>query len=235
MAELLSLPKPNPSLISVVIPVYNGELYLAEAIQSVLDQAYQPLEIIVVDDGSTDRSVEIAAGFPHVQVVSQPKAGPGAARNTGVQTATGNWLAFLDADDVWTRQKLIRQLAAFEQDPELDVVFGYVQQFVSPELGDEVRTRLKCPPNPMPGLHPGTMLIKRKSFFQIGLLNSALVLGDFLDWHGRATDAGLKMLMLDEVVMCRRLHTTNLTLREKALQTDYVKMLKSTLDRRRAR
>ncbi|HND19308.1 MAG TPA: glycosyltransferase, partial [Acidobacteriota bacterium] len=82
MAELLSLPKPNPSLISVVIPVYNGELYLAEAIQSVLDQAYQPLEIIVVDDGSTDRSVEIAAGFPHVQVVSQPKAGPGAARNT---------------------------------------------------------------------------------------------------------------------------------------------------------
>lgn len=234
MAENPSLLNPNPSLISVVIPVYNGELYLAEAIQSVLDQEYQPLEIIVVDDGSSDRSAEIAAGFPHVHVVSQPKAGPGAARNIGVQTATGNWLAFLDADDVWTSRKLMLQLAAFEQDPDLDAVLGHVRQFISPELSNEVKNRLKCPPDPMPGLHPGAMLIKRRSFFQVGLLNSALILGDFIDWHSRATDAGLKMLMLNDVVMRRRLHTTNLTLRERDSRSDYVKMLKGVLDRRRA-
>lgn len=135
---------------------------------------------------------------------------------------------------MWTSRKLIRQLAAFEQDPDLDAVFGYVQQFVSPELSDEVKTRLKCPPDPTPGPVPGTMLIKRWSFFQVGLLNPAQVLGDFIDWHSRATDAGLKMLMLNDVLMRRRLHTTNLTLREKTSQTDYVKMLKLVLDRRRA-
>ncbi|MBI4749065.1 MAG: glycosyltransferase family 2 protein [Acidobacteria bacterium] len=233
MTEIPSLLKPNPSLISVVIPVYNGEGYLVEAIQSVLDQAYQPLEIIVVDDGSTDRSPEVVAGFPQVHLVSQPQAGPGAARNTGILAATGNWLAFLDADDVWTQHKLRLQLSAFEQDPDLDAVFGHVQQFVSPELSDEVKNRLKCPPDPMPGFLPGTMLIKRESFFRVGLLNPVQKLGDFIDWHSRATDAGLKMLMLNDVVMRRRLHTTNLTLRERDSRSDYVKMLKGVLDRRR--
>src|SRR5436305_1029668 len=92
----------NQPMISVIIPVYNGERYLGEAIESVLAQSYHWLEIILVDDGSTDGSATVAKQFsPAVQVVRQPNLGAGAARNRGIALAQGEFLAFLDADDLW--------------------------------------------------------------------------------------------------------------------------------------
>src|SRR5436853_749734 len=102
-----------PSLVSVIIPVYNCEQYLAEAIQSVLAQTHPTIELIVVDDGSTDNSAAVAKSFAVVRYVFQRQGGPGAARNRGISLARGSFLAFLDADDVWVAGKLTRQLAAF--------------------------------------------------------------------------------------------------------------------------
>src|SRR5437667_12630279 len=116
-------PISRPPLVSVVIPCYNGERYLAEAIESVLAQRYEPLEIIVVDDGSTDRSAEVARHFGDaVQYVCQPHAGAAAARNRGVGLATGDLIAFLDADDVWTEGRLARQVQVLEADPSVGMV-----------------------------------------------------------------------------------------------------------------
>ena len=101
---------PHP-VVSVVIPAYNAQAYIAEAIQSVLDQTVPVDEIIVVDDGSTDATAAIASNFPQTKVIRQKNAGQGAARNHGIGKAKGDWIAFLDADDLWAPEKIEVQIA----------------------------------------------------------------------------------------------------------------------------
>jgi glycosyltransferase involved in cell wall biosynthesis len=221
-------------LISVIIPVYNGERYLAEAIASVLAQTYPPGEIIVLDDGSTDGSAKLVERYsPAVHYYWQPNSGAGAARNRGVELAHGNFLAFLDADDLWIEDKLARQCSAFTSDPTLEVVFGHVQQFYSPELDEETKRHITIPIETMRGFHVGAMLIKRETFFRVGLFKTDLQLAELVDWHARAMELGLRSLMLPDVVMKRRIHQTNQGIRQRAARRDYVRVLKASLDRRR--
>jgi glycosyltransferase involved in cell wall biosynthesis len=224
----------NEPLISVIIPAYNAERYLGESIASVLAQTPRPHEIIVIDDGSTDGTANVAQSFLSlIRYKWQPNGGAGAARNRGVELACGNFLAFLDADDLWTEDKLARQLAVFEKDPALEMVFGHVQQFYSPELGKEIKRRIKLPAETMRGFHPGAMLIKREAFFRVGLFKTDLQLGEFVDWYARAMELGLKSFMLPKVVMKRRIHQANQGIYQRDARKDYLKIVKASLDRRR--
>jgi len=223
----------NGPLVSCVIPVYNGERYLAEAIASVLAQTYRPIELIVVDDGSTDGSAEVARSFYQVRYFYRPHRGLGAARNQGVGLARGSFFAFLDADDVWLPDKLTLQMAAFEGDPGLDVVFGYTEQFHSPDLSAEQRARTVGAGLVMPGCVAGTMLIRRESFFHVGSFATHWRVAEFVDWYARAMERGLRSLILPGVVMKRRLHAANLGVRRRDARGDYVRVLKASLDRRR--
>jgi glycosyltransferase involved in cell wall biosynthesis len=225
----------NRLLVSTIIPVYNGERYLAQAIESVLAQTYRPVEIIVVDDGSTDSSADVAKRFAdsQVQYFYQTNSGPGAARNQGVNLARGDFFAFLDADDVWLADKLTLQMAAFASNPELDMVFGRVRQFYSPELGTHLEAKMDPEREIMPGYLAGAMLIKRESFFHAGPFATHWRVGEFIDWYSKAIEKGLESFMLPDLVTRRRIHTTNMGIREHRSQTDYVRILKAALDRRR--
>ncbi len=111
--------------VSVVIPVYNRAARLPAAIDSALGQGVSDLEILVVDDGSTDNTRSVVGGYgDRVKYVYQPNAGVGAARNTGIRLATGAFIAFLDSDDRWLAHKLSMQLALFEQEPAVGLVFS---------------------------------------------------------------------------------------------------------------
>jgi glycosyltransferase involved in cell wall biosynthesis len=219
--------------VSVIIPVYNVELYVAEAIESVLAQSYNRVEIIAVDDGSTDGSAAVVQRFPTVRYYFQPNAGISATRNRGIDQARGDFLAFLDADDVWVENKLALQLAAFEDNPKLDIVFGHVKQFYSPELASTQRDKLPLPETPMPGHIPSTMLIKRDAFFRVGLFETNWKMGEFASWYLRSLEQGLQNLMLPDLVACRRLHGTNNGIQQRQAINDYVHILKASLDRRR--
>jgi glycosyltransferase involved in cell wall biosynthesis len=222
-------------LISVLIGVYDGEAYLGEAIESVLAQDYDPIELIVVDDGSTDRSADVARGFPGVRVLQQENAGNGSARNRAVAEASGALYAFLDADDRFTPRKLSLQKAALDADPGLDMVFGHVSEFLSPELDDETRARLRPPaPEPMPWTSPNLMLIRRESFERVGPFATDVRVGVTVDWFARAAEAGLRHSILPEVVLERRLHTQNNGLRESASRTQYLEVIRRAMERRRA-
>lgn len=106
--------------ISVVIPAYNSEAHVGRALDSVLAQTFGADEIIVVDDGSTDGTGKVVASYgERVKCIRQENAGPGAARNTGIHAATGNWVAFLDADDEWVAEKLKLQVDLLKRNTEL--------------------------------------------------------------------------------------------------------------------
>lgn len=224
----------NKLLVSVIIPVYNCERYIAKAIESVLSQTYRPIEIIVVDDGSTDGSAEVVKAFgSSVHYCYQANNGIGAARNKGINLARGNFLAFLDADDLWVEDKLMQQMAVFDNDSSLDIVFGHIIHFLSPELDEDIKNRRYCPREKMPGYSASTMLIKHIAFKRAGQFAISWKVGEFIDWYLKAMEQSLKSFLLQEVVTKRRIHLNNSWARERDSRTDYIKILKKSLDRRR--
>ncbi|HKY43062.1 MAG TPA: glycosyltransferase family A protein [Pyrinomonadaceae bacterium] len=222
-------------LVSVIIPVYNYARYLGEAIESVLGQTYQHLEVIVVDDGSTDGSGEVARSFAGLRYCHQVHAGIGPARNKGVEVAQGEFIAFLDADDRWPVEKLDRQLRAFENDPALEMCFGQALQLQNgPEWEAGVNDKRLDVAGMVPGMVPGTMLIKRDAFLRVGKFQGDWKVGEFIDWYARAVELKLRSLVLPELLLWRRIHDSNQGVRERQSVTDYARVLKAKLDRKRA-
>jgi glycosyltransferase involved in cell wall biosynthesis len=217
-----------------VIPARDREAYLGEAIESVLAQHHPSLEIVVVDDGSTDGTAGIASSYSEVRCIRRDHGGPAAARNTGVEHARGDLLAFLDSDDRWLPNKLERQLAALAKRPEVNIVLGHVRQFISPELSAEVRSRLDCSERPVPGYCCGAMLIPESVFERVGGFDQTLRVGEFIDWYARAEEAGITVLMVPDVVLERRLHAGHLGQEGADVRRDIARLLKARLDRRRA-
>lgn len=210
--------------VSVVIPVRNGDRFLAEAIESALGQSRTPLEVIVVDDGSSDSTPKVARAFgSRVRFVSQPPLGVAAALNRGVELAGGDFLAFLDADDVWTQDKLGLQLAALHARPRLDAVFGYLANV----------DQRGCARETFAGWSRGTMLIRGEAFARVGPFTQWR-LGEFVEWYARAVDLGLVLLMLPDVLLLRRVHDANVGVRLRQERHEYARVLKAVLDRRRA-
>jgi glycosyltransferase involved in cell wall biosynthesis len=217
-------------LVSVVIPVYNGERFLAQAIESVLGQTWREVEVIVVDDGSGDHSGEIARRFAPVRCLRQDNAGQAAARNRGAAAATGRFLAFLDADDLWLEDKLERQLAAFRAAPELAVVFGWAEEFL--EAGQPQGGR---PLRRLPAQLPSAMLIRRTAFAELGGYDPRWQLAEVADFYSRLQEAGLACRTLDRVVYRRRLHGRNIGVLKAAERVAYLNVVAAALARRRQR
>ena len=221
--------------VSVIIPVRDGAAYIASAIESVLGQTEPPAELLVVDDGSSDGTARVVSQFSErgAHLIQQSPEGAAAARNAGVKLARHQLLAFLDADDLWTSTKLERQCAELQSDPTLDMVFGYVRQFVSPDVEAARRARLRCPNECIPGYLAGTMLIRRESFERVGLFETEWPIGEFLAWYARAQLLGLREKMIPTVLLMRRLHRTNQGILKRSERGDYVRVMKKILDRRR--
>jgi glycosyltransferase involved in cell wall biosynthesis len=222
-------------LVSVIIPVYNGESFLGEAIESILAQTYSPLELIVVDDGSTDRTSEIARSYPQIIYIRQTNGGTAAARNQGIQAARGEYLAFLDSDDVWLPGKLTLQMKAFEADPTLEIVSGFVEQFVS--LGESLQDAGKyaIPSTPSPGYIFSAILIKRGVFNKLGLFHENHLPAETVSWFAEALEKKPNLLMLPDIVARRRIHGKNMSITSKQEKNhEILHILKRTIDRKRA-
>lgn len=225
--------QPVPS-VSVVIPVFEGERYLGEAIESALRQSVPPTEVIVIDDGSSDGSAALADSFGGVvRCVRQAHAGIGAGRNRGVAEARGELIAFLDADDLWDADKTRLQLAALANDPTLDMVFGHALQFHSAELTPEERARTRVPAAAIAAMVPGGGLFRAAAFARVGPFETQWRVGEFVSWYQHAMELGLRFAVLLPVVLHRRIHTTNQGIRARDAMVDYVRIVKAAIDRRR--
>jgi len=224
-----------PGSVSVVITAYECASYLGQAIDSVLTQSRPAQQVIIVDDGSTDGCADVVRGFGNrVTYFYQSNEGIGPARNAGLRLATGHWLALLDGDDYWTTEKLAVQLAAVAAEPGLEAVFAYMQVFNSPDLTPEAQAQMRAAAVPLPGYYASTLLIQREAFWRVGPFSNEYQVGEFVEWYGRAQDAGLRAWVAPETLVWRRQHANNTTRRQRDRRQDYARLLKATLDRRRA-
>lgn len=200
----------NP-LVSVIVTVYNGENYLSQALESVIGQNYKNIEVIIVDDGSIDNTAELAKAYlkkPNVHYVFQENGGHAAALNRGATMAGGEFLSFIDHDDLWEPAKLEIQLNAFANDSELDVVFSYQKNFAE----NEAAYSLTFEREPMPGYMPGSMLIRTNVFFNIGFFDTKIRKGYFFPWFDLLRINGVKKILLPDLLYHRRVHGENLSI-----------------------
>jgi glycosyltransferase involved in cell wall biosynthesis len=201
-------------VISCIVPVFNGERYLAETLNSIVGQTYRPLEIIVVDDGSTDGSSRIAEAFGRgVQYCWQENAGEAAARNRGLGMAQTEFVAFLDADDLWHPGKLTRQMTQFQDKAEIDLCFTCFEKYWIPELAaEEQRYRGSPLSQPQSAWSTSTVLDRRSIFARFGNFvdDGSLTAGsESMIWFLRAQEQGALIKVLPEVLMHRRMHSAN--------------------------
>jgi glycosyltransferase involved in cell wall biosynthesis len=221
--------------ISLIIPCFNAALYLREAIDSALNQTIKPRQIIVVDDGSTDDSVQIASSYGGaVTVIAEPHAGASAARNRGMAESDQPILAFLDADDRLVAHKFERQVNALREHPEAMLCICRVCDFWSPDLPDAARKATLAPQ-----LRPGQVeswLARRELFDRVGGFNTSpdFQFSEGSELYSRVENAGIKPVCIDDVLVERRLHATNKTTDTKAHIDGIMSLMKRRLDLRRA-
>lgn len=221
-------------LVSVIIAAYNAAGFITDALGSIQSQQHEPLEIIVVDDGSTDATAVTVASFSDtVRYTYQPNAGPPAARNRGLEIAQGEVVCFLDADDMWTADKLRVQLSLLAAEPELDIVLGH-SRYVRATEGEGGNKTLEFHPDSWPILSLGAAAIRARAFERIGRFDEQMRYDDDVDWYLRAREAGLAFRIHPEVVKLYRRHSGNATNHRDMDQHFFLKALKQSLDRRRS-
>lgn len=219
------------SCVSVIVPVRDGERFLAEALESALAQDHPPLEVLVVEDRSADGSRQVAGAFgPPVRVLDGPGRGPAGARNTGLAAARGDLIGFLDADDRWVPHKLALQVRWLEEHPEAACVLaGQSLQVEEGATPPEWVRRLggrPLPPFAIGGLY------RRKSLRDLRGFDPSYAVGEETDWLLRARAAGLRIDVLDRPLVVRRVHGDNLTYAQGRLDDA---LLRSVADRLRER
>lgn len=224
----------NRPLVSIIIPCFNGERFLREALASVGRQRYPHVETLIVDDGSTDGSAAIAAAIgERVRYVYQQNRGLPAARNTGLRHVRGELITFLDVDDVYRDDKIDLQAALLERNPGLGIVVGRMQKtrFAGFEDGRQVFAPYE---EPAPALSMGCAMIRRAVFDRVGAFDETRTYCDDWDWFMRVREAGLEIRMHDEVVSEYRRHDSNMTNKAEIGNRHTLQMLKNSLERRRS-
>lgn len=197
--------------VAVAIPAWDAERFVADAIRSALDQTVPPKAVVVVDDGSTDATARIAGGIDErVRVISCPHRGIGVSRNAALAAiAEGpapDFVAFLDADDLWLPRKLERQLDAFAREPQLDAVFCLVDEFE--DFGDQPVVATRAPRTGQPAIISSAVLVRSALLGRVGPFPSGAVV-DWVDWWARARGLGAREHVVGEVLLRRRIHGRN--------------------------
>jgi glycosyltransferase involved in cell wall biosynthesis len=225
-------------LVSCIVPAFNSAAHLPAALGSIVEQTYRPLEAIVVDDGSDDETAEIAQGWGDpVRLVRQRTAGPAATRNRGIAASRGEFVAFLDPDDLWQPEKLALQVGVLRSRPDLDACVSHARMFWDPALEPELeRRREHVRMGPIPGYSTTTLLARHRTFERVGTLDPGLWYADAVEWFLRARERGVRVELLPDVLTLHRLHVGNLTRRRpQASEDEFLDLVMSVIARRRER
>jgi glycosyltransferase involved in cell wall biosynthesis len=219
-------------LVSVVMPAFDEERFIGEALDSVASQTYPAIEVIVVDDGSTDRTTAIAETYG-VRVVHQQHAGHPAARNLGVSLTRGEYWTIFDADDVMPPERIERQVEYLDQHPELGMVLGLTEAFVTPGEPRPPHWNPAWDDGPFPGC-TGTMMARRAVHGVVGPYDESMPVAADFDWLVRARDLGVGVANMDALALRYRIHPGTLSADRIRVSGVMLGILRESLARRRA-
>ena len=211
-------------LISVIIPAYNAEKFLSPALDSVLQQSYSNLEILLIDDGSSDETRSIAQNHPakpHYHL--QPHLGVAEARNHGIRKARGDLIAFLDSDDLYLPHKLSSQVGYLQQNPQIDIVVCPLQR---------VDTALNPYGEPIKSFALGTMLIRRIVFDRVGFFNPEFIQSQDTDWFLRSRDKEIPVAYQTDAGLLYRQHPNSLSKNRVENRKYFLRAIRDSVERK---
>ena len=214
--------------VDCIIGVYNGESYIASAIDSIIGQTYKDINIIIVDDGSTDRTKYIVDRYAdHVRYIYKENGGHASACNRGIAESDGELIAFLDSDDLWHERKIEKQVHQFVENPHLDFCTTLLQEFYHPDPNHHVRDEL-------PGYVTTTLMAKRTLFKEKGYFNEKMQHSHVTEWFASMRQNNTMGILLPEVLAYRRIHDRNLSWNNaKQSYDEHLNLIKNILDQRR--
>ncbi len=218
------------------MPAYNSERFIGEALSSLYREDYSPLEIIVVDDGSTDGTENIVKGFKEVLYFYQDHSGVSAARNTAIALSKGEFIAFLDSDDIWIPGWMDEAVSYFRTDPGIDYLMGrhesfFEEDFVIPAEIKQVWTDDDIKPHAT-----GVIIARRTCFERIGNFSLSLRISEDVEWLVRASDHGLALKRVSFIMMKKRMHGWNLSITDRSDHKEIrMRIAYDSIRRRRAK
>jgi glycosyltransferase involved in cell wall biosynthesis len=225
----------SAALVTVVVAVYNGEKYLRAALESLYAQDYEPFEVVFVDDGSTDDTAAIACSFPDIRYVRQENGGLASARNTGLSMARGEYLAYLDDDDLIPPNKLRRQAEYLTSHSDVGCVLA--RQEIMLEPGIEPPEWLTRDPifGDLDGIPFVSAMIRTELLRQVGGFDETYRFAEDRDLFVRLREHGINIEVIPEVLLFRRMHGQNMNFRLRPAKHPLLRSLKAKLDRDRLR
>ncbi len=221
--------------VSIIIPAWNAAKTLSDTLDSLSAQSLGATQVIVVDDGSTDETATVAEGHAlRPTVYRRPHAGVAAATNAGIRASQARYLAFVDADDLWSPDKLAIQIKLLNSQPGIDAALGLFDSFICPRTPAHLRARFVVPAQAQPGWLTGTLCVRRSVFSRLGMFAEDLSNGFAIDWLDRARKAGICFHMIETVLLHRRLHPGSLSARNRQSDAAMLEMARRAIARRRS-
>jgi glycosyltransferase involved in cell wall biosynthesis len=220
--------------VSVIVIVKNGALFIAQALASIRLSQTQPIEILVIDGNSTDNTVEIAGSAPGVTIIHQVSSGIAGAYNEGIARARGSVVAFLSSDDLWLPNKLDKHLAVLGEDRKLLLSVSLIEHFLEPGSGLPARFRPELLQQARPGLLMEALVARKSAFDMIGVFDPRFTTGEDTDWFARAKDAGLRIALIQDVLVRKRVHGANASLIDAEGHRNRLRALRASIARKRA-
>ena len=221
-------------MVSVIMPVYNGEQFIETAVDNVMAQKYPSLELIIVNDGSTDGTEErIRHLSGPIRYIKQENEGPACARNRGIESSYGPLIAFLDVDDIWPANTLNVLVQAMLCNPEVEITRGRAQHMqYNAQRGayDFVGDSKETFPYSIP-----SALYRRSIFDKVGLFDASLRFGEDTDWFIRAAELNVNIKQIETVTLLVRRHGENMTSGKNLVELNTLRVVKKILDRARKR
>lgn len=221
-------------LVSVIIPLYNGSRFIAETLDTALAQDYAPLEIIVIDDGSTDGGAEIVKNHSGpIRCICQENQGNAAARNHGIQKAKGEFIALLDQDDLWEKHKIKTHVDYMARHPELDYTIAHFTYFLIPGVERPAWLRESLVKGHQADYSPSSMVARKRAFEKVGNFKRELKIGSDSDWFFRARDMNVPMAVINEVLLHRRVHQANQSAHVRQAHVEMLKLIRASIHRKK--
>lgn len=223
----------NCPLISVIIPAHNGSAYIGEAIKSILYQDYPNFEIIVIDNGSIDSTAEIVKTFHPVIYFSTPDADTAKARNLGISHAKGEYVAFLDQDDIWLPHKLTKQMQFLQQHKNYKGVVCFQKMQLAKNCEKPHWLKAIFLDTPQPAYLPSALMVEKIFIQTTGQFDTRFSLASDVAWFFKMRDANIQIGMIDEVLIERKIHQANASNKIQALYKEYFSIIRESIHKKR--